>query len=42
MTSSEDTVELRRDVFARGAADFISKPLVPDDFVPRVQRFVES
>lgn len=42
MTSSEDTVELRRDVFARGAADFISKPLVPGDFVPRIQRFVEG
>jgi signal transduction histidine kinase len=42
MTSSEDTVELRRDVFARGAADFISKPLVPGDFIPRVQRFVAS
>ena len=42
MTSSEDTMELRRDVFSRGAADFISKPLVPGDFVPRIQRFVES
>ncbi|MBF0634670.1 MAG: hybrid sensor histidine kinase/response regulator [Nitrospinae bacterium] len=42
MTSSEDTVELRRDVFSRGAADFICKPLVPGDFVPRIQRFVES
>jgi PAS domain S-box-containing protein len=42
MTSSEDTVELRRDVFSRGAADFINKPLVPADFVPRIQRFVTS
>jgi PAS domain S-box-containing protein len=42
MTSSEDTVELRRDVFSRGAADFISKPIVPADFVPRIQRFVEG
>lgn len=42
MTSSEDTVELRRDVFSRGAVDFIGKPLVPGDFVPRIQRFVEG
>ena len=42
MTSSEDSVELRRDVFSRGAADFISKPIVPADFVPRIQRFVTS
>jgi signal transduction histidine kinase len=42
ITSSEDTVELRRDVFSRGAADFISKPIVPADFVPRIQRFVEG
>jgi signal transduction histidine kinase len=42
MTSSEDTVKLRHDVFSRGAADFIQKPLVPRDFVPRIQRFVES
>lgn len=40
MTSSEDTLELRNEVFRRGAEDFVHKPLVADDFIPRVRRFV--
>jgi signal transduction histidine kinase len=39
MTSSYDTVEMRRDVFSRGAADCICAPITSADFVPMAQRF---
>ena len=42
MTSMEDTIELRNEVFRRGASDFVYKPLVEKDFLPRVKRFISD
>jgi CheY-like chemotaxis protein len=38
MTSMES--ETRENAFRHGADDFVSKPIEPQDFIPRVRRFV--
>ncbi|MBI5179247.1 MAG: response regulator [Nitrospinae bacterium] len=42
-TASEDPkglLRLREDFFRAGAADFVAKPVVEEDFIPRVKRFL--
>ncbi len=40
MVSGEYGMEIRDTVFKLGAEDFVTKPYDPDDFIPRVRRFV--
>ena len=35
-----EEIDIRNKVFELGAADFILKPVVPEDFIPRVKRFI--
>lgn len=37
---SGELIDIRRKVFDLGANDFISKPVVPEDFIPRVVRYL--
>ncbi len=37
---SGELIDIRRKVFELGANDFIAKPIVPEDFIPRVTRFL--
>lgn len=37
---SGELIDIRRKVFELGANDFISKPIVPEDFIPRVTRYL--
>ena len=39
MTSSVDTA-IKNVAFRYGASDFITKPILPHDFLPRVNRFI--
>lgn len=38
--TSDTRIGLRDTVFRLGANDFINKPLTPEDFIPRVKRFI--
>lgn len=40
IVSGKHGMEVREDVYALGGKDFLTKNLVPDDFIPRVRRFV--
>ncbi len=37
---SGELIDIRRKVFELGANDFIAKPIVPEDFIPRVTRYL--
>lgn len=38
--ASGELIDIRRKVFELGANDFIAKPIVPEDFIPRVTRYL--
>jgi CheY-like chemotaxis protein/anti-sigma regulatory factor (Ser/Thr protein kinase) len=38
--TSDKSIELRDTAFRLGANDFVNKPLVMEDFIPRVKRFI--
>lgn len=38
--TSDKSLELRETAFRMGANDFVNKPLLMDDFIPRVKRFI--
>ena len=42
MFTSSDEVDARERAFSLGANDFVLKPIVANDFIPRVQRFVKA
>ncbi len=37
---SGELIDIRRKVFELGANDFIAKPIVPEDFIPRITRYL--
>ena len=41
MTSDQET-ETREKAFSLGAKDFVTKPIIPNDFLPRVKRFISD